>query len=107
MIAIRTSIALISLAVLVAGRPLPYAYRKSLVRRQGTLVNSTDATDFGKCTTPEIKGAVGLDDRTEFAFEPEDLTSYPHTSAQNIAIITQFICDTLVRRLPWIRTKSR
>ncbi|KAI5474289.1 hypothetical protein MNV49_003659 [Pseudohyphozyma bogoriensis] len=62
----------------------------------GTLVNSTDATDFGSCTTPEIKGAVGLDNRVEFAFEPVDLTWYPHTSAQGIQIITQFICDTPV-----------
>jgi len=52
--------------------------------------------DFGSCSIPEIKFAVGLDGRKETAFEPTDLTSFDHTSADNIDIITQFICDTLV-----------
>ncbi|KAJ6538459.1 hypothetical protein DFH09DRAFT_1398180, partial [Mycena vulgaris] len=52
--------------------------------------------NFGKCSLPEIKFAVGLDGRKETSFEPVDLTSYPHTSAQNVDIITQFVCDTLV-----------
>ncbi|KAJ7126387.1 hypothetical protein C8R43DRAFT_1028801 [Mycena crocata] len=52
--------------------------------------------DFGKCSLPEIKFAAGLEGRKETAFIPNDLTSYNHGSAQNIGIITQFICDTLV-----------
>ncbi|KAJ7498579.1 hypothetical protein FB451DRAFT_3364 [Mycena latifolia] len=57
---------------------------------------SDNIGDFGKCSLPEIKFDVGLDGRRETSFEPVDLTSYPHTSAQNVDIITQFICDTLV-----------
>jgi hypothetical protein len=49
---------------------------------------------FGKCSAPEIIFQTGLDNRKETAFEPKDLTSFPHTSAQNINIISQFICDT-------------
>ncbi|KAJ7129321.1 hypothetical protein C8R44DRAFT_700019 [Mycena epipterygia] len=62
-----------------------------------TSTGSTSAIgNFGKCSLPEIKFAVGFDGRKETSFEPVDLTSYPHTSAQNVDIITQFICDTLV-----------
>lgn len=47
---------------------------------------------------PEIKFATGLDSRKETAFEPVDKQSYSHDSAQNGAIITQFVCDTLVNK---------
>ncbi|KJA19472.1 hypothetical protein HYPSUDRAFT_56606 [Hypholoma sublateritium FD-334 SS-4] len=60
---------------------------------------TTDTTvgsaDFGSCTVPEIEFGVGFDNRKETSFQPTDKTSYNHGSAQNIAIITQFICDTL------------
>ncbi|THH33193.1 hypothetical protein EUX98_g980 [Antrodiella citrinella] len=52
--------------------------------------------NFGSCTLPQIEFGVGFDNRTETSFEPVDQTSYNHGSAQNIDIITQFICDTLV-----------
>ncbi|KAF5327607.1 hypothetical protein D9619_004807 [Psilocybe cf. subviscida] len=51
--------------------------------------------NFGKCTVPEIEFAAGFDNRRETSFQPTDKTSFPHSSAQNIDIITQFICDTL------------
>ncbi|CAA7266990.1 unnamed protein product [Cyclocybe aegerita] len=51
--------------------------------------------DFGSCTVPEIEFGVGFDNRRETSFRPADLQSFNHGSAQNIAIITQFICDTL------------
>ncbi|KAF9003972.1 hypothetical protein BDQ17DRAFT_1241729 [Cyathus striatus] len=51
--------------------------------------------DFGSCTTPEIEFGVGFDNRKETSFEPTDKKSYNHGSAQNIGIITKFICDTL------------
>ncbi|TDL16560.1 hypothetical protein BD410DRAFT_617640 [Rickenella mellea] len=51
--------------------------------------------NFGKCTVPQIKFGVGFDNRKETSFEPADQVSFNHGSAQNIAIITQFICDTL------------
>ncbi|KAF7986512.1 hypothetical protein HWV62_31341 [Athelia sp. TMB] len=60
-------------------------------------VNSTAAIgDFGSCTVPQIKFATGFDNRKETSFEPVDQVSYNHGSAQNIDIITQFMCDTLV-----------
>ncbi|KAJ3894713.1 hypothetical protein GG344DRAFT_40404, partial [Lentinula edodes] len=52
--------------------------------------------DFGSCTVPQIQFATGFDNRKETSFEPVDLISYPHGSAQAIDIITQFICDQLV-----------
>jgi len=52
--------------------------------------------DFGKCTVPQIEFAVGFDNRRETSFQPVDKASYNHGSAQNIDIITQFICDSLV-----------
>ncbi|KZV68297.1 hypothetical protein PENSPDRAFT_582564, partial [Peniophora sp. CONT] len=51
--------------------------------------------NFGTCTTPQIEFATGFDNRKETSFEPVDKTSFNHGSAQNIDIITQFICDTL------------
>jgi hypothetical protein len=69
--------------------------------------------DFGKCSTPEIIFADNLDNRKETSFEPKDLKSFNHGSAQNVCcslssgqpfadlvtqsgIITQFVCDTLI-----------
>ncbi|KAI0671624.1 hypothetical protein C8Q78DRAFT_1189353 [Trametes maxima] len=51
--------------------------------------------NFGKCSVPQIEFGVGFDNRKETSFEPVDKTSFNHGSAQNIDIITQFICDTL------------
>jgi len=69
-----------------------YNKRARLMTRQ----TNTDPTDFGTCSTPEVEGGLGFDGRTEFSFQPVDKTSFDHSSAQNIEIITQFICDTLV-----------
>ncbi|KAH9964377.1 hypothetical protein BGW80DRAFT_1179401, partial [Lactifluus volemus] len=54
--------------------------------------SQSQAPNFGKCTTPQIKFAVGLDRRKETAFAPIDPISYPHGSADNSGVITQFIC---------------
>ncbi|CDO74976.1 hypothetical protein BN946_scf184945.g48 [Trametes cinnabarina] len=51
--------------------------------------------NFGSCSIPQIEFGVGFDNRKETSFQPVDKTSYNHGSAQNIDIITQFICDTL------------
>jgi hypothetical protein len=56
---------------------------------------SSGAADFGSCSTPAITFAVGLDNRKETSFEPTDLKSFNHGSAQNIDIITKFMCDQL------------
>ncbi|KAF9031018.1 hypothetical protein BDZ89DRAFT_1132139 [Hymenopellis radicata] len=45
---------------------------------------------------PQIEFAAGFDNRKETSFQPVDLQSYNHGSAQAIGIIAQFICDTLV-----------
>jgi hypothetical protein len=55
----------------------------------------SDIGNFGSCTVPQIKFGVGFDDRKETSFEPVDQVSYNHGSADNIDIITQFICNTL------------
>jgi hypothetical protein len=56
---------------------------------------SSGAADFGSCSTPEIEFGVGFDGRKETSFEPTDKASFNHGSAQNIDIISKFICDTL------------
>ncbi|KAL1729146.1 hypothetical protein EV714DRAFT_251787 [Schizophyllum commune] len=56
---------------------------------------SGDIGDFGSCTVPQIEFGQGFDNRKETAFQPVDKTSYNHESAQNMDIISQFICDTL------------
>ncbi|KAI0784250.1 hypothetical protein C8Q75DRAFT_795160 [Abortiporus biennis] len=60
-----------------------------------TTGSSSGIGNFGKCTVPKIDFAAGFDNRKETSFQPDDKTSYNHGSAQNIDIITQFICDTL------------
>lgn len=76
--------------------------------------SNSSVGNFGSCTVPQIQFATGFDNRKETSFEPVDqgkstmflslnralksgaLVSYNHGSAQNIDIITQFMCDTLV-----------
>ncbi|KAH8110079.1 hypothetical protein DFH11DRAFT_1470052, partial [Phellopilus nigrolimitatus] len=43
-----------------------------------------------------IQFGVGFDNRKETSFEPVDQTSFNHGSADNVDIISEFICDTLV-----------
>ncbi|KAL9714092.1 hypothetical protein Ac2012v2_002400 [Leucoagaricus gongylophorus] len=57
---------------------------------------ATDAVSFGSCSIPEIEFGAGFDGRRETSFQPADKVSYCHGSADNINIITQFICDNLV-----------
>ncbi|EKM58301.1 uncharacterized protein PHACADRAFT_252512 [Phanerochaete carnosa HHB-10118-sp] len=52
--------------------------------------------NFGSCTIPEITFGVGFDNRKETSFEPTNQADYNHGSADNIDIITQFMCDNLV-----------
>lgn len=59
-------------------------------------VDAGNVGDFGSCSVPEIEFGVGFDNRKETSFEPVDKASFNHGSAQNIDIITQAICDTLV-----------
>ncbi|KIM84882.1 hypothetical protein PILCRDRAFT_817697 [Piloderma croceum F 1598] len=73
------------------GRPIFLAN----VNRAASSSNSTIG-DFGSCTVPQIQFGTGFDNRKETSFEPVDQKSYNHGSAQNIDIITQFMCDALV-----------
>ncbi|KIX95548.1 uncharacterized protein Z520_08668 [Fonsecaea multimorphosa CBS 102226] len=60
-----------------------------------TITTGSSDLDFGSCPDPTIIFANGLDGRTEPAFEPHDETNLPHGSAQNIQVITDFICQQL------------
>jgi len=53
------------------------------------------AADFGTCTDPTIKFAVGLDGRTGASFAPNNAADFNHGSALNIGVIASFICGQL------------
>lgn len=57
--------------------------------------SSPQAPNSGKCSTPEINFATGLDGRKETAFAPVYQVSYNRGSADNIGVITQLMCDAL------------
>jgi hypothetical protein len=71
MISVNTLLLALVSASLVAAAPIEF-------RR-------ADAANFGSCSTPEIIFAAGLDNRKETAFEPKDLKSFNHGSAQNVS----------------------
>ncbi|OJT07207.1 hypothetical protein TRAPUB_1937 [Trametes pubescens] len=71
------------------------AATSSAAAATATAAASSAIGDFGSCSIPQIEFGVGFDNRKETSFEPVDKTSFNHGSAQNIDIITQFICDTL------------
>jgi hypothetical protein len=52
--------------------------------------------DLGSCTDPTIKFGAGIENRKETSFIPNNTKEFAHGSAQNSAIITQFICDVSV-----------
>ncbi|PNH44505.1 hypothetical protein VD0004_g3170 [Verticillium dahliae] len=64
-----------------------FARRAPLVRRQ---------SDFGACADPSIQFAEGLDGRAEASFGPAG--DFDHGSANNVDIITSFICGQLGSR---------
>ncbi|KEF59142.1 uncharacterized protein A1O9_03986 [Exophiala aquamarina CBS 119918] len=52
--------------------------------------------DIGTCSNAKVIFAANLDGRKEaMAFEPANKTDFPHGSAENIKIITDFICQQL------------
>ncbi|KAJ3566298.1 hypothetical protein NP233_g7089 [Leucocoprinus birnbaumii] len=57
--------------------------------------SSDGNANFGSCSTPEIVFGAGFDGRVETSFEPADLRSFNHGSADGIGIIAQFICGQL------------
>ena len=56
MVAITLPFVLAGLATLSSARDIPFR----MVKRQGTLVVSSDATNFGKCSVPQIEGPLRL-----------------------------------------------
>ncbi|KAG7142523.1 hypothetical protein HYQ45_001140 [Verticillium longisporum] len=64
-----------------------FARAARLVRRQN---------DFGSCADPSIQFAEGLDGRAEASFGPAG--DFDHGSANNVDIITSFICGQLGSR---------
>ncbi|KAK7050955.1 hypothetical protein VNI00_005067 [Paramarasmius palmivorus] len=63
---------------------------------QAPNLDAGNVGNFGSCTVPQIEFGAGFDGRKETSFQPADKQSFNHGSAQNINIITEFICDTLV-----------
>ncbi|KAJ6576469.1 hypothetical protein DFH09DRAFT_1276482 [Mycena vulgaris] len=66
-------------------------------------VGSTSSTaspsaigNFGSCSIPQIEFGPGFDGRKETAFQPVDKVSYNHESVDDIADITEFICNALL-----------
>lgn len=49
--------------------------------------------DLGSCSDPTIRFGAGIEGRKETSFIPNNTQQFAHGSAQNSAIITQFICD--------------
>ncbi|OBZ72196.1 hypothetical protein A0H81_07966 [Grifola frondosa] len=85
-----------TVAVSASAATLAGTTTASAVATTATASTSSGIGDFGKCSVPQIEFGTGFDGRKETSFEPVDQTSYNHGSAQNIDIITQFICNTLV-----------
>ncbi|KAB5591722.1 hypothetical protein CTheo_4836 [Ceratobasidium theobromae] len=60
--------------------------------------------DLGSCTDPTIRFGAGIEGRKETSFIPNNTKEFTHGSAQNSAIITQFICDASITRQAAIDT---
>lgn len=52
--------------------------------------------NFGSCSIPRIEFGAGFNGRTETSFRPVDTVSYNHDSADDVTVITDFICSALV-----------
>lgn len=53
------------------------------------------AVNTGSCGSPAIQFAVGLDGRKEASFQAVNQADFNHGSAQNIKIISSFVCQQL------------
>jgi len=97
-------VAFLSLSAFTSALPIERSVLFGRVVLQDIATNVAAATttstnssigDFGSCSVPQIQFGTGFDGRTETSYEPVDEVSYNHGSADNIDIITQFICNTL------------
>ena len=55
----------------------------------------TSSYDFGSCSNPGIIYGFGFDSQSRYAFEPVNLTQFPHNSSLDIATIESYICNHL------------
>lgn len=56
---------------------------------------STSSLDLGTATNPTVVFGAGFDGRKEDSFEPADKAEFTHGSAQNIKVVSDFICQQL------------
>lgn len=68
---------------------------KAKVKRCNSVARQNGALDFGSCADPGIIFAEGLDGRTEASFAPSNSGDFSQGSANNVNIITSFICRQL------------
>ncbi|KAL0930511.1 uncharacterized protein CTRU02_214586 [Colletotrichum truncatum] len=85
----------------LAAASLKKLRRSSSVGSEGrrmriAVIQSRQSLDFGDCQDPSIQFAAGLDGRQEASFGPAG--DFDHGSAQNINIISSFICSQLSSR---------
>ncbi|KAF4925163.1 hypothetical protein CGCVW01_v003717 [Colletotrichum viniferum] len=66
------------------------------MRIASNAIKTRQNLDFGECQDPSIEFAAGLDGRKEASFGPAG--DFEHGSAQNINIISSFICGQLSSR---------
>ncbi|KAF4819892.1 hypothetical protein CGCTS75_v011440 [Colletotrichum tropicale] len=66
------------------------------MRIASNAIKTRQNLDFGECQDPSIEFAAGLDGRKEESFGPAG--DFEHGSAQNINIISSFICGQLSSR---------
>lgn len=64
-------------------------------RSKPVKARQNNALDFGSCADPSIIFAEGLDGRSEAAFAPANSADFSQGSANNVNIITSFICGQL------------
>lgn len=68
---------------------------KTKAKRCNSVARQNGALDFGSCADPSIIFAEGLDGRTEASFAPSNSGDFSQGSANNVNIITSFICSQL------------
>lgn len=69
--------------------------RTSTASKRTKTVKPRQALDFGSCADPSIVFEEGLDGRDEAAFAPASADEFSQGSANNVNIITSFICGQL------------
>ncbi|KAG7146028.1 hypothetical protein HYQ46_005189 [Verticillium longisporum] len=74
----------------------PFSVGDATFTTANAALSRSCASDFGACADPSIQFAEGLDGRAEASFGPAG--DFDHGSANNVDIITSFICGQLGSR---------